>query len=202
MKKSNLNVEYWFPTPIWNYNLETINRTQYEEAIEYCNELKRNSPGRKVSNYGGWQSNDLLRDVLSTPLAPFLKEIRPLFADLLASIGSSVAVEYVNVWVNINKKGDKNTMHTHPSTSFAGVFYLTDNNSEIVFERECGIALWWQACLASKNDTLSTFKQVIYEPKRGNVLIFPPWLQHAVRDNEQDDDRISIAFNISTYNAT
>ena len=200
MKKYDLKVEYWFPTPIWNYSFEAINNDQYDEAIKYCNELKQRSPGRKFSNYGGWQSNDLpLRGIFSTPLAPFLKEIKPLFADLLSSMGSSVAIDIDNVWVNINKKGDKNFTHNHPNTNFAGVFYLTENNSEIVFQRDFSTAVWWQECLFSKSNTMPTYNQVIYEPKKGNVFIFPSWLHHYVKDNEQGSERISIAFNLSTF---
>jgi uncharacterized protein (TIGR02466 family) len=193
----NLNVAYWFPTPIWHYNFEAINNDQYDEAIKYCSELKQNSPGRKISNYGGWQSNDLpLDSIFSTPLAPFLTEIKPLFADLIASIDSSLTIDFDNVWVNINKKNDKNLSHNHPCVDFAGVFYLTENNSDIVFQRDFSTAVWWQECLSSKGNTVSTYKQATYKPKKGSVLIFPSWLHHYVKNNEQDSERISIAFNL------
>ena len=198
---SNLNVEYWFPTPVWNYNLVTTNDYHYKEAINYCNEIKKQSLGRVFSNSGGWQSNDLsLDNILSTPLGPFLSEIKPLFVDLMLSIDSPLTADFDSIWININKKGDKNQTHNHPTASLAGVFYLTENNSDIVFHRTHCTSVWWQENLYSKRNTMSTFKEVVYKPTRGYVLFFPPWLHHAVKENEQDSERISIAFNINaTY---
>ena len=35
-----------------------------------------------------------------------------------------------------------------------------------------------------------------YPPQEGRLILFPAWLSHGVRENETDEDRISISFNL------
>ena len=198
MKKTNLNTEYCFPTPIWNYKLSTINSGQFDEAIKYCYEVRKNNPGQVVSNVGGWQSNVMSYiNAIETPLAPFFNEILPLLNELAIEVALPKALNFDNIWININKKGNKNNLHYHPNSFFSGVFYLTNKNSKIKFVRNHDISTWWQDCMQSKGGTMSTFDEIGYAPQAGSLLLFPAWLQHYVENNEYDSERISIAFNIN-----
>ena len=198
MKMCKLNTEYCFPTPIWNYELDTGNKSQFDEAIKYCYEVRRNNPGRVISNVGGWQSNPMqYTDVIDTPLAPFFNEILPLLNELAVEVAIPRALGFDNIWININKKGNKNKLHYHPNSFFSGVFYLTDKNSKIKFVKNHDVSTWWQDCVQSKGGTMSTFNEIEYNPQAGNLLLFPAWLQHLVDDQEYDSERISIAFNIN-----
>jgi uncharacterized protein (TIGR02466 family) len=198
MKKSKLNIEYWFPTPIWNYKFNDINTDQLNEAIKFCYEVKKNNPGRVKSNAGGWQSYNLRYNYIEkTPLLPFFNEILPLLDELVIEVASPGALKLPNdVWININKKGDKNLLHYHPNSAFSGVFYLTDKNSKIKFVKNNDISSWWRDCMESKRDTPSTFNEVEYTPRAGDLFLFPAWLHHFVDEHEYDSERISVAFNI------
>jgi uncharacterized protein (TIGR02466 family) len=197
MKKSKLNTEHWFPTPIWNYKFNTINTNQFNEAIKYCYEVKKNDPGRVLSNVGGWQSNALHYNYfINSPLALFFNEIIPLLNELAVEVASSRVLNFSDVWININKKGDKNLLHSHPNCLFSGVFYITDKNSKIKFVKNYDIFNWWKECMQSKSDTQSTFNEIEYTPHSGDLIIFPAWLQHYVDCHEYDSERISISFNI------
>jgi len=80
-------------------------------------------------------------------------------------------------WVNIYEKNfyQEFHVHNHPCyNSLSGVLYLSDKNSDIVFKYP---------------------NSVHFEPKFGNILLFPDNLPHRVRKNSEDDLRISIAFN-------
>jgi len=196
MKKPKAQVDYWFPTPIWNHTFESIQDSTYEDAISYCIDCKNKSDGRIRSNVGGWQSNDLLlSDIIATPLEPFFTEINMLLPDIVSNIASTSSLKVTNFWININKKGDSNMPHHHPNSHLSGAFYLTDNNSSIKFLRESTTALWWLSCLISKNNTVPSFNVAEYFPKRGTLLIFPSWMAHLVEPNDSDQDRISISFN-------
>lgn len=197
MKTSKLNTEYWFPTPIWNYKFSNVNTCQFDEAIKYCYEVRKNSPGRVLSNAGGWQSNSLhFNYFIESPLAPFFKEISPLLNELAVEVASPNVLNFGYAWININKKGDKNILHSHPNCFFSGVFYLRDKNSKIKFVKNYDISNWWKESMQSESNTLSTFNEIEFTPHAGDLIIFPSWLQHYVDYNEYDSERISISFNI------
>jgi hypothetical protein len=52
-----MHLEHWFPTPIWNSTIE-FDRIS---VLEECYRIKNANPqGRKISNRGGWQSDELI----------------------------------------------------------------------------------------------------------------------------------------------
>ena len=43
-----------------------------------------------------------------------------------------IVQKITNIWININKKNDRNQLHVHPDAIFSGVFYVNtpkDNKS-------------------------------------------------------------------------
>ena len=61
-----------FSVPIWNTELETIDN---EEIVKHCQKWKKEqSQGRKISNVGGWQSEDL-KGPHHQPIYPLHKKI-------------------------------------------------------------------------------------------------------------------------------
>ena len=191
-------LEQWFSTPIWYGDFNKINEQEYNYAINYCNYLRTNSTGRVVSNIGGWQSNNLyLNDIIDTPLQIFFEQIRPVVKEILLSIGVTHELKVNNIWININNSNDKNNTHDHPSSSISGVFYLTNNNSNIVFHRNKDIGNFHLDWLGSNRNTDLSYEIVKYTPVQGQYLIFPSWLVHSVEPNMSTEKRISIAFNVS-----
>jgi uncharacterized protein (TIGR02466 family) len=193
-----MKCEHWFPTPIWYGIYENIYETQYNNAIKYCKELATINPGRTFSNAGGWQSNDLYyKDIINTPLQIFFDEIKPKVKEVLLELGIKYDYYINNSWININGKGSKNHLHDHPGSSVSGVFYLTENNSEIIFERNRDINRYHMSNLHSNGDTFLSYNTLSYTPQQGQYIIFPSWLLHEVKTNNNDSDRISISFNVS-----
>ena len=54
-----MKADLWFPTIIWQGALKQVNNI---ELAEYVNKMQEDTPGRRISNYGGLQSEaqDLL----------------------------------------------------------------------------------------------------------------------------------------------
>ena len=77
------------------------------------------------------------------------------------------------------------------------MFYLTQKNSAIIFKRDTGVPLYHLAGIGSHHDTPLSYKTATYNPIRGSFFLFPAWLDHWVEPNQEDDRRISIAFNYS-----
>ena len=63
--------QLWFPTPVWECNVEGIDNTSIKE---YCLEVKQNKKGVTISNRGGWHSSELIY--------PIPDELTKLFKDM------------------------------------------------------------------------------------------------------------------------
>jgi uncharacterized protein (TIGR02466 family) len=196
---STLSLEEWFPIPIWYTRLEEITDAEEAEAIAYCKNKQDNlSGGRKLSNVGGWQSEDLyLNEIESTPLSKYFMLIKPLLAQCLKDLDSSLQTLIIdNIWININGKEHYNIPHTHGESILSGVFYLSKNNSNINFIRNIDISTYFLENVRSKNNTPVSFRHLKYLPLNKTLYIFPGWLIHSVEENKQLNERISISFNV------
>ena len=85
-------------------------------------------------------------------------------------------------WVNIYEKDFFQEFHVHTHDcykSLSGIVYLTENNSEIIFNIE---------------------NPHNFVPKFADILIFPDDVPHRVRKNTNDNLRVSLAFNFKLCN--
>ena len=104
-----MNLEYIFPTPIWSFE-----HTQgCKEMTTYIKNLKKESKGRIVSNYGGWQSDDFAPDDLPECFEYLCKNIISKSKICVDEYGSDFTPWIDNLWFNINNKGDSNKRHFH-----------------------------------------------------------------------------------------
>tara|TARA_R110002020_G_scaffold9522_2_gene37333 strand:+ start:12909 stop:13463 length:555 start_codon:yes stop_codon:yes gene_type:complete len=88
-------------------------------------------------------------------------------------------------WVNIYEKNYFQEFHTHDDEIFkyiSGVCYLTENNSEIEL----------------KDPFNKGHKQI--KPKLGDIILFDDVTPHRVIPNENDELRVSLAFNFVKKN--
>lgn len=193
---NNLLCEYWFPVPIWRSMLQEITDEEEQEAIRYCKKLQSQTPGRIMTNLGGWQSNDLYeKDLLNTPLYKYFNLIKNVLTKCINELDGSIELKITNFWININGKGDLNASHDHPNSVLSGVFYLTKDNSEIIFERPGDANNYFLSSVQSQSNSYLSFKLVSYTPINKMLLVFPGWVRHKVEPLNKDVERISIAFN-------
>ena len=192
---NNLNIHI-FGVPIQKYNL----KLNTFELIKYFYQLKKNNKGRKLTNEGGWQSNDLNLKV---------KELKLLFESLkdpilnfskYCKIKTNFNLKINNMWCNINKYKDYNSQHTHPSCLFSGVYYLKTpkNCGDLCFYNPYHQIVYdWQDSFIEE---FNVFNSSIWKlPVKENTLyLFPSWAFHSVNPNlNKKEDRISISFNIA-----
>ena len=52
----DIKADLWFPTVVWNYQLKQINNA---ELRDYVINFRQEDPGKRASNYGGWQSRNI-----------------------------------------------------------------------------------------------------------------------------------------------
>lgn len=183
--------ENWFYTPIWYEYLDFDTQAVAKKCLQMKAEGFSN---RVLSNYGGWQSEDvnlsehsefrIIDDILDLKISEFRDQINPEYDFRLD-----------NIWININEKGNSNNKHVHPVSSFSGTIYIQvdDNTGKIRFFDDFFPQKHYPVRL--NNDRI--FHQTVnYTPKNGMIIIFPAWLPHEVLPNESDLTRISMSFNI------
>jgi uncharacterized protein (TIGR02466 family) len=164
----------------------------------HCYDLMKKDAGRKVSNDGGYQSNDLNLD-LESPLKPLFQQIEERANSLHSSLmlKKSLKQKIDNAWINVNKRGDHNIPHVHPRMCFSGVFYVrTPKNCGDLFLGNPASSLEHviiSTCVEQYN--VFTAPQTRVSPEAKKLVIFPSWILHYVTANQSDSDRISIAFN-------
>jgi len=104
----------------------------------------------------------------------------------------------LSAWANINGKGDWNMPHNHLPCQWSGCFYVKvkedskiRNDGNIVFIDPSPFGPHFRQ---NSNATV--------QPKTGMMLIFPSYLMHMVEPHHEDEDRISIAFNMQWVEPT
>ena len=106
----------------------------------------------------------------------------------------------ITSWFNINSPESYNDKHCHPNSDLAGVLWvkIPENSGDFIFnspyEYNSFIEMHsYTDDLLKESKYYNTYK---YPPREGCILIFPAHLQHRVKKNESNEDRVSISFNI------
>lgn len=186
-----MNAEPWFPSVIWNADVQGIDNAALKQ---YAYNLKQIDKGRVISNYGGWQSNDVKSGDNDT-LDSLVKHIDDAVNDIAQSVGLKPVTLY-NVWININPPGAYNHTHHHQEAIFSGVYYIDAEEAQgnINFMRNDSAEYHIPQEMITQMHHFNSSK-CTYPAKTGALYVFPGWLHHSVDGNTTLNDRISISFN-------
>lgn len=185
-----MHTELWFPTVIWS---AMIHKVDNEEVKHWAYEKRKHDQGRVVSNYGGWQSNDIQAGECPA-IDKFISYLNTEVKECSQQVGLP-ELELYNIWVNINSPGNYNHLHNHINSVLSGSYYVdaTPEQGNIQFERNDSAEYHIPSNVAK--ETYYTSTRATYAAKTGALYIFPGWLKHSVQGNYTEKDRISIAFN-------
>ena len=195
----NYKTNLIFPTPIHQFDVNGFSEIQ-DELIDYAYDFNKKDPiGVSISNRGGWQSKgfDIINedDVLQLFLINCLSNFPP--------IKESVELRGY-AWININKPGDYNIKHVHPTNNLSGVLWIKclENSGDIVFDSPNNFESFLENKSYEDDFKKSNFIDDSYHcyPTEGRMIVFPSHLQHHVQENKSNEDRISVSFNIRLSN--
>ncbi|UNH61161.1 putative 2OG-Fe(II) oxygenase [Synechococcus phage S-SZBM1] len=206
-----MNLDYIFPTPIWWVDLDI----DIAKMQEICYGIAESMPSKSRSNRGqmNYQSPDFFGEEIikgeddDDEFAKLLKQIKQSANEAFDTFESQVTtLEFANVWVNINNNGGYNEIHTHPGSLMSGAFYVKTPSEDagdpgrICFHRNAMEAYVIHSLGLAEDlstaETPHTYATWTYPPKEGRLILFPSWIPHGVRENETNEDRISISFNL------
>lgn len=158
------------------------------------------------SNDGGWQSNDdfaAWSGAAGTRLTALATEL----ANSLTAVQTDSEfirkppVWKINAWANVNRTGDANKMHHHPAAFWSAVYWVDAGDEKSGGEFEAsdprGVLPAFYAPRVKYDipGCLSAGGSDFIVPKTGTMLLFPAWLEHAVRPYRGTRPRISVALN-------
>jgi uncharacterized protein (TIGR02466 family) len=101
-----------------------------------------------------------------------------------------------NAWANVNGPGHFNQVHTHPGSTWSGVYYV---DMGVAGSAAPAAALQiLDPCQGRANTFLPNhvLNNVTLRPEAGLMLMFPSYVGHMVFPHEGPGPRISIAFNV------
>ena len=186
-----------FPTIIHEIPVKKFKSIK-KELMDFVYEQRQRDPrGLVLSNIGGWQSesiyhsfNNIIKETISESITSYFKEVF-----------TTSEYKILNLWMNINKKGDLNVPHDHPLCDLSGVLWINT-------PKECGNIEFQSPqhfnCAREIGEYKEEFRKKTHcypgywiPPKEGTMLLFPASVVHRVHVCQSDEDRISAAFNLS-----
>jgi len=188
--------DLFFPTAVWHDMLSIDTQV----LLNFVQEKKDICEGRILSNINGWQSKDFLpeddvrlHELCNEIYSRSLKIVQEFKYDT-----SKLNLKFLNMWININKKNSCNRVHIHHNSILSGVYYLKcpQNCGDIVFPRNFSESYIIESVGTILEDNVFNYRSISYKPEQNKLLIFPGWVPHEVTNNNSDEDRISISFNI------
>ena len=159
-----------------------------EDFIGWIQSKMKDDNSVRKSNKGGWQS-DLFK--ATGEFEPLAKEIAGFVSHINLGIEK---IKIPQLWVNVNKKGDWNTIHQHGQYNLAGTYYVKvpEDSGRIVF-RDPRPAAISNKFLVDRFDKGEFFN---IKPLEGMLIIWPSYLDHFVEPSNSDEERISISFDV------
>ena len=183
-----------WPTPIWQTQVWEFMRSKTrvtfnEDFIGWIQGKMKDDNSVRKSNRGGWQSDLFKPDGEFEPLA---KEIAGFVSHINLGIEK---IKIPQLWVNVNKKGDWNTIHQHGQYTLAGTYYVKvpEDSGRIVFRdpRPAAIGNKFMVDRFDKGEFYNI------KPLEGMLIIWPSYLDHFVEPSNSDEERISISFDVN-----
>jgi|TARA_R100001530_G_scaffold127717_2_gene97028 uncharacterized protein (TIGR02466 family) len=170
---------------------QTIFYTQLELDLKRLEKNLIKTNKNYLSNLGGDQFQVTCKD---NNFNAIIEEYANDYCKLL----DCQKVKLAAMWLNINRKGNSNTVHDHPESVLSGVFYIKvpKDSGDLVFTNDA-LLRFFPLRVNNYNSNNSQVWKFI--PQEGMLYLFPSWLKHEVTPNNSNKERISIAFNFGDF---
>lgn len=203
------DTRFLFATPF------VIDRLQSPEGLAALREAimaekARDAAGMDISNIGGWHSNTKMIEWGGEAARALAYKAMTMADEATVNIGQEHGREYgwiPEMWANVSGRGNANQYHTHPGCYWSAVAYVDDG-----YEGSTDPALGGELQLydprmptvrmlsidlrLKDQDGQMQKNEPLLRPQTGMIVMFPSWLQHAVRPFHGSGTRISIAINL------
>ena len=194
-----MNVEYMsvFPTVVWFGKGDLDNERLYNK----CKAFSRVKETGLLSNVGGYQGEDFKDEELFKFILESIPQVdgKEFIGEMFDNVEKLDDLFTIFSWVNINGQGHRNDRHNHFAhsipTFLSGVYYVK-------VPKDSGVIRFYDPRGPMTQNTLDQeyyFNSPPFqylEPEEGQIILFPTWLDHDVTYNTNEEERVSIAFNV------
>ena len=185
-------IEYWWPIEVGYYDNPNHNKLNLND---YCYKIQ----SKTESGGQGWISKETyntsdgkfvphkdkkfkkLNDWIMKQIDTYIEETKIVFKP-----------KRIESWFNIYKKGDFQEMHLHHNSILSAVYFLkpNDKSSPLTFRPP-----FEDQRNVSKTEGISTNTTIRYDAVPGRLVVFRSYVPHCVGKLEDDEDRITLAYN-------
>ena len=195
-------IENWFAIPIYvaTARIDAFDKIQEEFAI-VVEDLKKNDKFQKNPNWESsthkitdptFKENILVDYSLSTFEEELQRHVYQYMFEVNSVWEGIKDFEVIESWLTQTSKGEYAHNHSHGSTDIAGVYYIKSNTKDgDLFLNNPNIPLTHSYAFSNLPVT------VFHPPQEGKFVLFPGWMEHGVKTNNTDNERISFSFNIN-----
>lgn len=173
-------------------------------------EHARDAQGVSISNIGGWHSNTQMLDwggEAARALAFKAMQMADAQTQDAKSPRASRFGWVPEMWANVSAKGNANQYHFHPGSFWSAVAYIDDGyrgnddpalggELQLLDPRMPMVRMTAPDLRVLDADGQQQLNEMALRPRTGMIVMFPSWLQHAVRPFHGEGTRISIAINL------
>ncbi len=191
---SEIQLYNLFPTPVMRVK-QLLDETEINNIPKDLpnSEVITNAKSRLLSH----------TEVVNPKVDPGYQIITEKVGEYLRDFGFLLFGENLNwtikdMWTNVLSGGGHQSLHAHANSFISGVIYLTDidPSAHTVFHNSMGGRhfVFSNSHAGSTVTPYSGDQWVASDCRRGDMILFPSYMLHAVPRNE-GKERISIAFN-------
>lgn len=190
-----------FALPIWVVDLPEDQVKLIQAELEPT--VKEKIDTGALAKNPDWKANDTFRvsdpsfggNVIDSNHVEFFSAISHNVLGYMISVNANpIKTQEWRIhtsWLTLSKKGEYAQQHKHGCYDISGCYYYAANedSGSLFFVppvRMSGVS--WAF------DSVPEMMSV--RPKVGRLIMFPSWLEHGTSPNANDEDRISLAFNI------
>lgn len=118
------------------------------------------------------------------------------------NMGLAGNVYFTGSWFTINRQYSYHERHNHMPDTWSGVYYLQaeQGDSGLTVVNPNKDANWPNCPVEKLNDFTSP--SIITKVETGTLIMFPSYIPHKVEQQQDDRERISIAFNLKATTNT
>lgn len=175
----------------WNKYLYDLRDTDPKNSENHQNTIERGLIDKSTVN-ATWHSPYLNPD--DKMVAQFTKMVEPALIAILNNEGWNLKdnfISYESIWSIIQNKGSYHMPHHHGDSLYSIAYY-----TKIPKDNKGGAFYFKDPRGMVKGSPLESPTAIEFDPQEGDILIFPGWLEHGVKQHHSDEDRIVISLNI------
>ena len=168
-------------------DLHTTSNLQMQEWRErHDPEFKR---GKNIERHRILEKFPTTKNILENYVNQALCEI----------IGYKANFSITTSWITLTSKGSKSQIHSHKNSFWSGVYYFDDNYGDKSGRLTLRNPIFDLSnfLIETKKIDSATTPGLHIRPKSKCLVLFPSYVYHEIETHHEDDDRYSLAFNIT-----